>query len=408
MSFLFNNKVGFIPTATDSFGRLTIAPPFTIFDSSHRYKDNGLWNTVTSGVGSSATFNTNQGLVDLVIGTTSGSYVYRETTKVFPYQPGKSLQILSTFTMNTAKTGLKQRTGYFGSQNGFYLELDDSVLYLVKRSYVGGSPSNTRIAQSAWNGDKVDGSGASGVILDISKSQILWMDIEWLGVGSVRMGFVVNGVFIICHTFHHANIEVATYMTTATLPLRYEIENTSTTLSSSTLKQICSTVISFGGYELYGAQQAVNTPVGTPKNLATADTYYPIISLRLKSTSLDAVVIMTALSLLPDTSGEKYNWQVAAGAATTGGTWISAGADSAVEYNLTGTSVSGGSILASGFFSSTNNTGNSVNILKEALFKFQLQRNTFTSTAFELVLKIAATQNNSKVFAGMDWEEVTR
>ena len=408
MSYLYNNQVGFVPTATDAFGRLTVVNPFTLFDSSHRYRDNGLWATGVTGSGSTAAFNPNQGLVDLTIGVTSGNHVYRETTKVFPYQPGKSLQILSTFTMNSAKSGLRQRTGYFGSANGFYVELDGSDIYLVKRSFVSGSTVNTRIAQSNWNGDTLNGSGQSGITLDISKAQILWMDFEWLGVGSVRMGFVIDGVFIICHTFHQANLDVGTYMTTGTLPLRYEIENTSTTASQSTMKQICSTVISFGGYELYGSQQGINTPIGTSYTLTTKEVYYPVISLRLKSTSVDAVVIMTALSLLADTTGEKYNWQVVASAVTSGGSWISAGANSAVEYNLTATSATSGRILASGFFSSTANTGNSVNILKEALFKFQLERNTFTNTQYELVLLVTASQNNSKVFASMDWEEISR
>ena len=408
MSYLYNNQVGFVPTSTDAFGRLTVANPLTLFDSSHRYRDNGLWATGITGSGSTAAFNPNQGLVDLTIGVTSGNYVYRETTKVFPYQPGKSLQILSTFTMNSAKSGLRQRTGYFGSSNGFYVELDGSDLYLVKRSSVSGSTVNTRIAQSYWNGDTLNGSGQSGITLDISKAQILWMDLEWLGVGSVRMGFVINGVFIVCHTFHHANLDVGTYMTTATLPLRYEIENTSNTTSQSTMKQICSTVISFGGYELYGSQQGINTPIGTSYTLTTKEVYYPVIALRLKSTSFDAVVIMTALCLLADTTGEKYNWQVLASAATSGGSWVSAGANSAVEYNLTATSFTSGRILAGGFFSSTANTGNSVNILKEALFKFQLERNTFTNTQYELVLVVTASQTNSKVFASMDWEEISR
>jgi hypothetical protein len=63
-------------TAGDSFGRLRVSEPFTLFDSSHRYTDNGKWATS----GSTATFNANEGLVDLTINTTSGSQVYRETT----------------------------------------------------------------------------------------------------------------------------------------------------------------------------------------------------------------------------------------------------------------------------------------------------------------------------------------
>ncbi len=125
-------------------------------------------------------------------------------------------------------------------------------------------------------------------------------------------------------------------MTTASLPLRYEIKNTGITASNSTLKQICSTVISEGGYELYGSQQAIQTPVDSPIDLTVAGTYYNLISLRLKTTPnrLDAIVILTALSLLAITNNSFYNWQLRAGGTTTGGTWVSAGDNSAVEYKI--------------------------------------------------------------------------
>lgn len=395
-------------TAVDAFGRQRVSNPVTLFDSSHRFRDNNLWVTATTGT-ASATFNANQGLVDLTVNNAENAEVVRETTKVFSYQPGKSLLVMNTFVMSPAKAGLRQRVGYYGAKNGIYLELDGSVLSFVKRSFVGGSLSNTSIGQSSWNIDTLDGNGPSGITLDISKAQILWMDIEWLGVGSVRLGFVIDGQFIHCHTIHHANIITSTYITTASLPLRYEIKNTTATSGSSTMKQICSSVISEGGYGLSGAQQAVGIPINAPRTLGTAGTFYPVIGLRLKTSGdlLDAIAILTALSVMPISTGA-YNWQIRAAGAITGGTWEDAGADSAVQYNITGTSNSGGRILASGFFSASNQGTTQIDILKEALFKFQLERNSLTSTPYELTLVVASDGADDTVVASMDWEEISR
>lgn len=397
--------------ALDAFGRLRVSNPMTLFDSSHRYKDNNLWNTSTASSGA-AVFNADAGLVDLNVTTTSGSKVYRETTKVFSYQPGKSLLVMTTFVFNTAKANLRQRAGYYGAANGMYLELDGTggnALSFVERSSVSGALVETKVAQSAWNYDKLNGTGPSGMTLDITKAQILWMDFEWLGVGTVRLGFVIDGKFILCHQFHHANLITSTYITTASLPLRYEIENTGTTASSSTLKQICSTVISEGGYQLNGLQQAVSTPITAPRSTSVAGTYYPILSLRLKSSPnfLDAIIILTALSVLGTGNGVNYNWKVIASGTTTAGTWVSAGVNSAVEYNITGTSFTGGRILASGYLNSSNQGSQSIDILKEALFKFQLERDTFTSTAFELTLAVTS-DNGGSIFASLDFEEISR
>jgi len=393
--------------ATDAFGRIRTSSPLTLFDSSHRYRDNGLWATATA-TGGTSTFDANAGLVNLAVTTASGSSVIRETTKCFSYQPGKSLLVMSTFTFNAAKTNLRQRVGYYGASNGMYLELANSTLSFVERSSSTGSLVETRVAQSDWNIDRLDGTGPSNLTLDPTKSQILWMDIEWLGLGTVRMGFVINGKFIHCHSFHHANIITSTYITTASLPLRYEITNTAATASSSTLKQVCSTVLSEGGYELRGLQQAIGTTITSPHALATAGTYYPLVSLRLKSTALDAIVILTALSLLAATANANYSWRVVASPTTTGGTWTSAGSNSSVEYNLTGTATTGGRILAQGYFSSTNQSTASVDILKEALFKFQLERDGLTETPYELSLIATASVSTSNVHASMDWEEISR
>ena len=395
--------------AIDAFGRQRVSEPLTLFDSSHRYRDNGLWATSTAS-GGSAVFSANEGLVNLNVNTTSGSQVLRETLKVFSYQPGKSLLVFNTFVMAPAQTNLRQRVGYFGTDNGIYLQLNNQTLSFVERSIVTGAVTETVVNQSAWNIDSLDGNGPSGVVLDITKAQIMFMDIEWLGEGTVRVGFIIDGAFLLCHKFNHANLITSTYITTASLPLRYEITNTGITANSSTLKQVCSTAISEGGYELRGAQQAIGTPITTPRTFAVAGTFYPIVGIKLKSTRLDAIVILTAVSLLGLGNGKNYAWRVIQGATTTGGAWVSAGVDSSVEYNLTGTSAAGGRVLAQGYVSSTNQASPSINILKEALFATQLERDTFTGTTFEIVIEMAIDTIGGTLgaYASVDWEEVSR
>lgn len=394
------------PMAVDAFGRQRVSNPLTLFDSSHRYRDNGLWATAAV-TGGTAVFSPNEGLVNLNVTATSGSEVIRETYKVFSYQPGKSLLVFNTFVMAPAQVNLRQRVGYFSTQNGIYIQLKDSILSFVERSLVTGIVTESIVNQSAWNVDKMDGTGPSGITLDITKAQILFMDIEWLGEGTVRLGFVIDGNFVLCHRFNHANLITSTYITTASLPLRYEITNQGNTALPSTLKQVCSTVISEGGYELKGAQQAIGTSIMAPRSLAVAGTYYPVISIRLNSSYLDAVVILTALSIMGVATGI-YNWKVIAGGITTGGLWASAGATSSVDYNLSGTSFTGGRTLASGFLTSSTQASVSLDILKEALFAFQLERNSFTNTPYEITLVIAASTNTELVYASMDWEEVSR
>lgn len=390
----------------DAFGRLRTSHPFTLFDSSHRYADNNLWSTITGGTGNS-TFDANRGLMNLNISTGSGCYVYRETKKVFAYQPGKSLLTMNTFTMSPPQENLVQRIGYFGTGNGIFIEQSGSALNLVKRTSISGSLTEVKVPQSEWNGDKLNGSGYSQYNLDTTKSQIFWNDMEWLGAGTVRMGFVINGKFITAHSFHHANQIEGTYLTTACLPLRYEIFNVGNTSTSGTLKQICSTVISEGGYELRGTQQSIGTPITGAKSLTTAGTLYPLVSLRLKSDKIDAIVVPSAASALT-TDTSICEWRLIKGGTTTGGTWTSAGVDSAVEYNIGGTEISGGTTVAKGFISSSNQASSQIDLPKSEVLKFQLERNSFTNTPTEFTLAISASTASEIAYGSLDWEEISR
>jgi hypothetical protein len=282
--------------------------------------------------------------------TASGSEVVRQTYKVFPYQPGKSLLVLATFVMNSPKTNLRQRVGYFSTQNGVFLQQNDSTVSLVLRSYTSGSVDESRaVTQANWNGDKLDGTGKSGLTLDLTKSQILFMDFEWLGVGSVRCGFVINGKFYIAHTFHNANLISTVYMTTATLPVRYEITNTGATASASSLKQICSSVLSEGGYEQVAADSVIRR---TTQLSSIGTTFLPLLSIRLASDSLSSVIILNDLKVLPTTS---QNYEVVL---LKNPTLTSASYNTTdflhVDYDVTATAVSGGTIIKQDYVTSTN------------------------------------------------------
>ena len=395
--------------AGDAFGRLRISQPFTVFDSSHRYSINGHWNT-SSGTGGTVTFNANQGLVDLAVTTTSGSKVYRETNRVFSYQPGKSLLVMNTFVMASGETNLRQRAGYFSSGNGIYFQVSGTTPAFVERTSISGTVTETIVPQTSWNNDKLDGTGNSGFTLDPTKAQIFWTDIEWLGVGTVRAGFVINGQFIICHSFHHANLISSTYITTATLPMRYEIEALGTLSETKTLKQICSTVLSEGGYELRGDANSINTPLDTPRTFTSSGVYYPVAAIRLKTSPdrLDAVVIPNAMSILGQGNNAVFNWKVIQNGTVSGGTWTSAGSGSPVDYNLSGVSISGGTTLAAGFISASTQSTNALEITTNQLFKYQLERNSFTAVPTEFILAVASKAANDTAYIALDWEEISR
>jgi len=412
--FMLSDRLTPSGTLTDAFGRLRISPPVTLFDSTHRYQDNGLWatsNTVTAN----ATFSANQSFVALNVDNTNDAEVIRETKRVFSYQPGKSLLIMNTFVMQTPSANVRQRVGYFGAENGVYLENDGTTNYLVLRTFTNSSVSETRVAQVDWNVDKFDGTGYSGqgvgsehslTGLDVSKSNIFWIDIEWLGVGHVRTGFVVDGKLCPAHIFHNDNLRTVPYMTTASLPIRYEIKNNGVVSGSSTLKQICSTVISEGGYQLFGQQRTAFTPVTSAKDLATAGTSYPIVSIRLKSTRLDAIAIVSALSMLGIGNNTKIRWSIIVGATLTDANWTSAGADSAVEYDISATAMSGGTQRSTGFIGVTNQSTTGIEIPKEQLFRFQLERNGLTGTPTILTLAAAGAANGDDALGSIDWEEI--
>lgn len=404
MSYLFNNKIGFEDAAIDSFARLKVATPLTVFDSQHRYKDNGKWDTLATN-GGTAAHDGNESSVKLTVGITAGAGVVRETRTVFPYQPGKSLLILNTFAMGDGKPGLTQRVGYYGNQNGVYLEQGGTSgvsLAFVLRSNTSGSTGETRVYQHEWNSDRFDGSGASGRTLDATKGNILWTDVEWLGVGDVRCGFIVDGRPVLAHTFHNDNINPTTYMTTACLPIRYEIFNGSTTGSTSTMRQICSSVISEGGYSGRSVRHTAGvglTAAAGMKTLANSGVYYPVLSMRLQSTRLDSVVIPTQIEIIAGTKGI-YHYRLLLNAELTAPSW-QAHPSGTVEFDSAASGFSGGTEIGGGLFTELGSGG----LQGPDSFNYQMGR-SIGGTADTVTLVVASHGQNQTVSALFGWEEL--
>jgi hypothetical protein len=410
MSYLFNNEVGFVGNAVDGFNRLKISAPYTLFDSQHRYQMNDKWDTfgVTGGT---ATFAINESVVHMMVGVTLGSKVTRETKRVFAYQPGKSLLIINTFTMNTPKDGLLQRVGYFGISggatfgvpaNGVYLQQDGLTLSICLASQ--SLNTITKVEQSSWNGDKFDGSGASGRTFDVTKGNIFWTDIEWLGVGDVRTGFFVDGKPVIAHTFHNDNVHPTTYMTTAVLPCRYELENKTAQASGSTMHQICTTVMSEGGYEGFSRRYNITKSGSTLATLTTAGVQYPIVALRLNSQRLDSVIIPSNISAVvePGTNNkpQTVQYRILLNPTLTGNTWTTH-FNGNVDYNITATAVSGGTDIIGGYISSSG----SLDISSINDFNFQLGR-TQRGISDTFVLTMTPLVDGTQITADMSWFEL--
>jgi hypothetical protein len=378
--------------STDAFGRLRTSQPYTLFDSRARYYDHNDFSSSTS-TGATVVYDANGSTYQLNVTAANGSSVIRETKRVFPYQPGKSLLVMTTFCMNTPKTNLRQRVGYFTTNNGIYFENDGTYNYLVIRSYSSGALVEDRVRQDAWDNPFAG--------LNVDRTQIFWTDIEWLGVGSVRCGFVVNGAYVLCHTLHHANVagNTTTYMTTAVLPVRYEITNTAGTSGASMMRQICSTVISEGGYNAFTYSETAGRGTSVLR-LSSAGTYYPVVSIRLDSTRLDAIVLPRQVDVLSPTVNY-YRWKLVLNPTLTNADWAGHSASGTVEYDTAATAISGGTELQAGYVSSRE-----LSELGADAFAFQLGR-TLAGVSDIVTLAMAATSNNADVLAQIGWQEIT-
>lgn len=370
MSYFNQVSINTDNASGDAFGRLRVANPETLFDSKQLFDNQPLFwdDQEVSGTGTTSSHSANTASTTIGVSATTAGKRIRQSYMCFNYQPGKSQWILITGVMNKTGggTGITQIWGYGNDNNGIFFVNDGGTLKVRVRSYATGAAVDTDIAQSAWSKDHLDGEdnkdNPSGIDLNVSKDQIFAVDLEWLGVGRVRFGFVIDGKLYIAHEQNHANQISGVYMSTPNLPVRYEIENDGTG-AASTLEHICCSVMSEGGSEDLGLPREDSTNNNTV-TCSTAGTIYPICGIRLKTTYIGAVVKVLFASIQIQNQSKTGEWRIILNPTISAALTWTAVANSPIEFGLNTTpgtpstlTAATGTKLAGGFAESTSGGG---------------------------------------------------
>lgn len=280
----------------DPFGRVRVSAPNTFMQTTSTsllpsFRPLQLDTIVGDVSGSGAVLqDVSASVVRMTAGPGAG-YAVRQTRQYIPYQAGKGRLVFISAALSVSEEGVPgvvSRIGLFDDHapaqrrfgDGHFFELSGNQLSVVERSSVSGAVAEQRVPRSAWNGDKLDGTGPSKFAANLGRMQLFWMDLEWLGVGEVRMGMVVDGTLVRCHTFSHTNaLTASSYTRTPKLPVRHEIAASPSAAAAATLVSACSTVISEGGFVPRGLPASLGVPV-TGTVVAGTTTAVLAVSLR--------------------------------------------------------------------------------------------------------------------------------
>ena len=416
--------------AVDAFGRSRVSELFTLGDYKHLYAIDPNFLDSSSGAGSTVSFSQNQAAARLQTGIGSTAYSIHQTKFYHHYQPGKGQLIFSSFNFYAPQQNATKRTGYFDDRDGIYFEQvglstsngvnpDIGTLNWVIRSFTSGIASETRIPQSQWNRDRCDGTGASGFDLDVTKTQLAFIDFQWLGVGRVRCGFAHNGQLITAHEFFHSNNLATVYIANPNLPVRCELRNTGVGIGAS-FDQICSSVMSEGGYVESGIDFAY-TMTATRATPTPAGTELPLIAIRLKNTFQGypnrISVRMNNLSIFCETNSIVYrvlklpSTAYLSNASTL--TWTSASANSGVEVCINATTYADGDEFASGYVPSGASQNSLSPVASGSLTaaKKNIIVQNIDSTSSEIYVIVVRTVTTSgaavaNVAAAIQWREI--
>lgn len=383
-------EVGPDSGAIDAFGRQRVSTPFTLFDSTLRYtKRTDQWFEALTNNGTTS-YLVNESTLNLTTTTTSGDIVLRRTKQRFPYQPGKSLMALQSFVGAVPTAGLVQEIGYFDDDNGVILRANGTSVQFVVRSKTTGSVVEEVVNQANWNINTFPE-------LDFSKAQILIIDLEWLGVGRVRCGFVIDGQIRYCHEFNHANNINKAYMTTAILPFSYRIENTTVQAVGRTLKQICVSLLSEGGYEPDGAVYTITHSLSSVPNTSGERL---TAAIRMASGRTGNVILPVRVDVACD-SADLVQWRLRLNPTISGATWAPASNGRGnVETTTSGSSISGGTVVLAGLLSQ----GQSTNLNIDVAVRLALGVNA--SGESDVLALTVDSANSAKALGQLGWVEI--
>ena len=391
----------------------------TVFFNTFQYgTETDVWDQAITGT-ANAVHNPNTNNVDMSVGSTVGDKIIRQTFNVMRYIPGRTSTLTYAVRFQTPVTGIRRRIGLFDEGNGFYFEdagvVDENGLpeyNVVIRSSTSGSVVETRVPRSQWNGDKLDGTGASTITADASAQQMVNFEYEWYGAGQVVIGWTINGFTHTIHTFNHANIENLPWCSTPFLPIRLELECVSTPLGGGThyLHQGSNSLISEGEPDKLGIAANITSPI-TGTRMAVANSWYPILSIRLKDVALKGIILPTFFQVATvDNTNIFYRLckNAVIGADAGNSAWLDHPNPNAfTQYQVYDTPVAipdanQGTVLDSGFVIAGGG-GTGVRIDKDTIFQIGRSGMGPVSDTFTL---LAASDNTGKdAIAEMTWIE---
>ena len=374
----------------------------------------GATATVTTvGTGSTITFDRDNAAVILQVGASSGDSATRASHRYLPYVPGKSQLITQTFLFGTAVPNVRRRVGYFDPENGLYFEQTSTGVRFVRRTKTSGSVVNNLIEQANWNVDKFDGSkegsNPSGINLDFTCNQFLWIDFQWQGAGRVRLGFEINGIPFIAHEIKTSNTIATVWMSTPSLPVRYEISNTGATTGINIIKEFCTAVTSEGGERINGIGFTVSSEV----TARAVTTIAPVLAIRLKNSfnGDNRRTVQFSSGGIFATSNSAH-FEIAHIHDPTGiiATWTSVGGGSAVEYSTDISALTGNPqhTIEEGYVASGQaGKGGGDNVIPgDKLDQHRLLTQNIDSTNSEIfVIYAIAVTGTSNVYAHFSWVE---
>lgn len=391
---------------TDAFQRLRTSNPQTLFDSKQIFDEQpAFWDDQeTQGAGTSSTHSVNRAATEMAVGNVTEGRRIRQTYMRFNYQPGKSQLILMTGIIRKTGggAGIFTSIGQYDDDNGVFFLMDQGTMKFVRRTNVTGVATDTETVLSDTLED--------GTIIDWTKTHIFWFDYEWLGVGKIRAGIVIDGQFVVLHTEDGANTLDAVYMSTPNLPLRYEIYNNSSG-GVAAMEHICSTVISEGGSEDLGVIRSASTN-GTHLNLPTENTFYAVIGLKLKATHIGASVKLIDFALQEQAGTSQAEWALMWNPSYNGVLTFAPQTDSAV-----GVAVGDGSQditgewlrFAGGFLESGAGVSGNAGSIAQSLENALLLGSTISGVRDELILAVKPIggSTNIDIEAALTWREIS-
>lgn len=373
----------------------------TTFNSFQYTKDPDVWDEAITGTATS-TLDTYFGMVNMTVGGTAGDQVIRQTRRVVRYIPGRQSEVSMSVIFGTPTTGIRRRFGLFDQVNGaFFEDGGDGTYYVVCRHNTAAGIVEERVARADWNVDRLDGTGPSGITANPLAIQLMVIEYEWYGAGQVEFKFVINNNAYPVHQFDHGNISLVPWSSTAFLPVRAELTNVAGTAGSHTFFVGSTSVSSEGDIGPLGVESNAASPI-TGRALTTANTFYPVLSIRMKAARLQGVVIPIDLQAATLDNTQIY-YRLVQNPTLTGASWVSVGTDSFVEYDVSATAAANGTVLKTAFLG-TYQQGQLVKLDPRVLV--QLGRTGMGTASDILTVEIAAANANKAGFASLNWIEI--